>query len=184
MTTNVITGVMGLSLGTAAVWQAGTKIIPVGVVCWETDTNKAKIADGVNLYSQLPYFINTAAALAAGTAANNLLQIGSDGKLPVIDGSKLTGIASAFNLNIITTPTTTAAKNNFYVIKVANALTLPQAPSPGDAIEYANRSGLTTNTILRNGSLIEGLAEDMTVNGLLDSFKLTYIDATLGWIMR
>lgn len=44
-----------VSKGTAAQWAASTSIIPDGIMCVETDTNKAKVGNGTSTYAQLAY---------------------------------------------------------------------------------------------------------------------------------
>jgi hypothetical protein len=85
--------------------------------------------------------------------------------------------------NIITSNVVTAIKANHYILKNTSAttLTLPASPSTGDLVWVTIGNGLNTNIIGRNGSLIRGLAEDMTVNIANTTLQLRYIDSTLGW---
>jgi hypothetical protein len=48
-------GVYTLPHGTADEWNVTTKPPPKGMLAWETDTDKFKVGDGVNPYSNLPY---------------------------------------------------------------------------------------------------------------------------------
>jgi len=48
--------------GTAAQWAATDPTPAIGEPCYETDTNKMKIGDGVTIYSLLPYWPESAAA--------------------------------------------------------------------------------------------------------------------------
>jgi len=66
----------------------------------------------------------------------------------------------------------------------AFTLMLPATPSNGDTVSIFDRKGTfdTNNLILgRNGSLIEGLAENLDCNVEDAAFSLVYVDATTGW---
>lgn len=90
--TQAINGIVCISSGTAASWAAGTQVIPAGVLCYESDTEQAKIGDGVHKYSQLTWFIGSAAKCMAGSGANQLVQLDGNAKLPAVDGSQLINI--------------------------------------------------------------------------------------------
>lgn len=63
-------------------------------------------------------------------------------------------------------------------------VTLPIAPSVGDTIGFADMAGTfasTNLTVLRNGKLIMGLAENMTVSTTNAFFRLSFSGNTYGW---
>jgi len=63
-------------------------------------------------------------------------------------------------------------------------VTLPAAPSLGDRVgisDEASTFSANNLTVARNGSLIQGLAEDLTVDVADASFVLIYSGATTGW---
>jgi len=65
-------------------------------------------------------------------------------------------------------------------------LTLPATPSNGDIVhffDYANTFNTNNLTIARNGSNIEGLAEDMICDVGGSAFSMIYAGATNGWQM-
>ena len=65
-------------------------------------------------------------------------------------------------------------------------MTLPASPSVGDYIIFADYAGtFATNnlTIARNGSNIMADASDLVCNVNYFSGKITYIDATKGWVL-
>lgn len=83
---------------------------------------------------------------------------------------------------------TTAANNSRYVADTTSAaftITLPATPANGDYIELVDAKGTwaTNNlTIARNGSTINGLAQDLVVNVSNVAVSLAYSgDATRGW---
>ncbi len=79
----------------------------------------------------------------------------------------------------------TAEKNKLYVFTTATAyiLTLPASPTNGDTLIVSDRSGLSTNTIARNGELIMGDAQNVVLNTANSSFRITYAAGSLGWVM-
>jgi hypothetical protein len=78
---------------------------------------------------------------------------------------------------------TTAQVNYLYVLTASLTLTLPASPSIGDRIALSNMSGTTTPTVARNGQLIAGLAEDLTIDVLNLSVEFIYSGASQGWII-
>lgn len=66
----------------------------------------------------------------------------------------------------------------------AISITLPASPSIGDTVSVVDMSGtldVRGLSILRGGSRVMGLEEDMTVSTPYISFSLVYSDATYGW---
>ena len=78
---------------------------------------------------------------------------------------------------------TTASKNNLYVLTADLTLTLPASPANGDSIKISNLSGVATCILGRNGSLIMGVAADLTLDTPSASFELIYSGATKGWVI-
>ena len=98
------------------------------------------------------------------------------------DGSGITGVSSDYTVSEIST-NTTAVANNLYVLTASLTLTLPASPSVGDKVAVSNMSGTTTPVVARNGSLILGLAEDLTINVENISVEFIYSGATEGWVV-
>jgi len=78
---------------------------------------------------------------------------------------------------------TTASKNNLYVLTADLTLTLPASPANGDSIKISNLSEVATCILGRNGSLIMGAASDLTLDTPSASFELIYSGATKGWVI-
>lgn len=87
-----------------------------------------------------------------------------------------------YGVNTIST-STTAVKNNLYVLTADLTLTLPALPANGDSIKISNLSGVATCILGRNGSLIMGAAVDLTLDTPSASFELIYSGATKGWVI-
>jgi hypothetical protein len=100
------------------------------------------------------------------------------------DGTNWVNISSGSSLvaSLICSSATDAIKNYLHILAGDCTLTLPLSPSAGDSLAVSNLSGATTCIIARNGSKINGLAENMTVDILNASFQLFYSGATYGWV--
>ena len=94
------------------------------------------------------------------------------------DGSDLTGVGGAGAITLLTS-STTLSSGNVYMINASNTitLTLPASPSTGDAVDILNNTQLI-HDVSRNGSTIQGLSEDMTINITGVSFKIWYTGST------
>lgn len=92
------------------------------------------------------------------------------------------GGGSALTAEVIST-NTTAVKDKLYILTATLTLTLPASPAAGDIVGVSNLSGTTTAVIARNGKLIMSSGEDLTVDVLNASFRLQYINSTIGWLI-
>ena len=88
-------------------------------------------------------------------------------------------------VNIVTgTSQIAAAGNQYYLTNVATTtVTLPSSPSAGDTVWVTVGNGLVDNVVARNGSPIQGLAQDLILNLPYASAQLRYMDATAGWVL-
>lgn len=87
---------------------------------------------------------------------------------------------------IVTGTSVTAVSFGDYTLTntgAGTAVTLPASPNPSDWVNIDNLSGRVDGSLLRNGSNIEGVADDALID-IMGSFRLTYIDATRGWQFR
>lgn len=81
----------------------------------------------------------------------------------------------------------TAAKNRWYMIDTSGGsitMTLPSFAVLGDTIRFLDVAGsFNTNnlTIARNGNVIMGITQDMTVSSQNAANALVYSNATYGW---
>ena len=99
------------------------------------------------------------------------------------------------NLGSVTWDTTaktagfTAVSGNGYFVNTTSGaitVTLPSSPSAGDVVgikDYANTADTNAITIGRNGSNIDGVANDFTITTEGLSALLVYVDATKGWLI-
>jgi hypothetical protein len=86
-------------------------------------------------------------------------------------------------LYIVTGTTQTAVSWGHYSLEnaAASTLTLPAAPGVGDMVWVTVANDRTDNVIARNGLLIMGLAENMTLNDRYAHVALRYFGASKGW---
>jgi len=82
----------------------------------------------------------------------------------------------------------TAVSGNGYFVNTTSGavtVTLPATPSAGDIVgikDYANTADTNNITIARNGSNIQGTANDFVIDTEGRSLFLVYVDATKGWL--
>ena len=92
------------------------------------------------------------------------------------------GGGSDYTVSVIS-GNTTAQKDYLYVATASLTLTLPATPTEGDKVAVSNMSGTTTLIIARNGSNLQGLAEDMTFNVAGYGLQFVYSGASKGWVI-
>ena len=98
-----------------------------------------------------------------------------------------TGEVSWNTTKITADPNTATSGVGYFTDTSSSAfnVTLPASPSAGNVVavaDYANNWGTNNLTILRNGSNIEGSAENFVCNTSGSSITFVYVDATKGWI--
>jgi hypothetical protein len=98
------------------------------------------------------------------------------------------------NIGAITWDTTaktgnfTAVSGNGYFVNTTSGsitVTLPSSPSAGDVVgiaDYANTADTNKIIIARNGSNIQGVADDFDIVKEGGSIVLVYVDGTQGWL--
>ena len=87
-------------------------------------------------------------------------------------------------MNIVTGTTQTAVAGNHYVLTNASTttLTLPFGPNLGDVVWVTVANGLTTNVIARNSQVINGIAQDMTIDSAYAGIQLRFSGESKGWV--
>src|SRR6056300_1714918 len=89
----------------------------------------------------------------------------------------------------IKTSAFTAVSGEGYFVNTTSAavtVTLPASPSVGAIVaikDYANTADTNNITIARNGSNIDGTADDPIISNEGGSVTLVYADATKGWLV-
>ena len=105
-------------------------------------------------------------------------------------GGTISGIDGIVNWDTTAkTANFTAVSPNGYFVNTTSAaitVTLPASPSAGDLVavkDYAFTADTNNITLARNGSNIQGTANDFIINTEGRSVTLIYVDATQGWLL-
>ena len=130
--------------------------------------------------------------VTAATIADNAVDIarlnvsdGSNGQFLKTNGSGTLSFASitagAYTDWAIKTGTYTAVDKDQLIANSGSnfTITLPSSPSPGATVIVKN-VGAGTVTIARNGSNIEGSAQDGTLEST-KGMQIVFVNSTLGW---
>ena len=122
----------------------------------------------------------------------NTITIGASGDtITLACGASQTGFGRTGTVNWDTTAKTasfTAVSGTGYFVNTTSGtvtVTLPATPSAGDIVaisDYAGTSATNNITIARNGSNIEGLAENAVINSTREARTYVYVDGTQGWV--
>lgn len=110
---------------------------------------------------------------ASGLAAGDIVDMVAYGTFTLSNPRK--------NVSVVGTNTNATSGTN-YVLTASLTLTLPASPTVGDWVGVSNLSGTTTCVVGRNGSNIQGLAENLTIDTLNAAVELMYADSTRGWV--
>ena len=132
-------------------------------------------------------------SLPAGVTLSNAGSITNSGTITntgTISGGTITGtIDNQVNWDTTakTAGFTAVAGNGYFVNTTSGAITvtLPATPTAGDLVgikDYANTADTNNITIDRNGSNIQGTANNFTISVAGTSITLIYVDGTQGWV--
>ena len=126
------------------------------------------------------------------THSGSTLTIGKSGDTVSLgSGASASGFtkdgAITWDSSIKTANTSITSGTGFFVDTTSAALTitLPASPSVGNIVgikDYAGTFGTNNLTIARNGSNIQGIANDSLISTNRASVVLVYADATRGWL--
>src|SRR5210317_1301665 len=126
------------------------------------------------------------------SASGSTITLGQSGDTIQLGcGASQTGFGRTGTVDWDTTAKTasfTAVSGNGYFVNTTSGavtVTLPATPSAGDIVsvkDYAYTFATNSLTVNRNGSPIEGLANDMVFNIQSLSITYVYVDSTKGWL--
>lgn len=164
------------------------------VVGLNNKKGEVRLTDGKNVNEAKYISLEAPTTITADTTLTLPNGAGSAGQVLSTDG---TGVLSFINAGgggtewqpVITTNTTAAAGQGFFVNTSGGAvtLTLPLAPSQGDEVafvDYAGTANTNNITIGRNGENIQGSGSDLIINTNRAANTLVYADATQGWLLK
>jgi VCBS repeat-containing protein len=154
------------------VWQSVGSALPNALTIDGTQTLTNKTISGAN--NTLTNIPNNALTNSSITVNGSAVSLG--GSVTIVTGPT----SSAVSTNI-----TMAANNNYFVdTTAARTLTLPASPTLGDTIVIYDATGTaaTNNiTIARNGSNINGVADNAIIDVNQASSIFVYTGSTVGW---
>lgn len=153
-------------------WQSVGTALPNALTTDGTQTLTNKTISGAN--NTLTNIPNNALTNSSITVNGSAVSLG--GSVTIVTGPT----SSAVSSNI-----TMAANNNYFVdTTAARTLTLPASPTLGDTIVIYDATGTaaTNNiTIARNGSNINGVADNAIIDVNQASSTFVYTGAAVGW---
>jgi hypothetical protein len=118
----------------------------------------------------------------------NTLNLGDTGDTINLTGASFNGTSSVIWDTTTKTSAFTAAAGTGYFVDTSSAAitaTLPASPSAGDIVafkDYAATFATNNLTIANNGSKIQGLNGESTIETDRASVVLIYVDSTRGWL--
>ena len=130
--------------------------------------------------------VNSTTITNSGTLTNS----GTITNTGTISGGTISGTIDGsvnWQTTVKTTAFTATAGEGYFcnTTSAAFTVTLPASPSAGDIVgikDYANTADTNNITIGRNGSNIQGVANDYVISTEGLSIVLLYVDATKGWL--
>jgi hypothetical protein len=166
--------------GTVTVGDSGDSVsVSAGVpvtVNGDLKSNALKATDGGSIISQCGTTITLGASGDTVSLASGATQSGF-GRTGTVDWDT-TAKTGSF---------TAVSGNGYFVNTTSGSITatLPATPSAGDIVsfkDYANTFDTNKLVLDRNGSNIDGVANNFEVTAEGQSITLVYIDATRGWV--
>ena len=165
--------------------MALTKVTKSGLA--DNSVDAAKLVDGTVVAADINDGTITNAKLAGSIAnaklANSSITVNGTA---VALGSSTSVLAFAWQ-SVVTSNTTMVSGRGYFVNTTGGAITmtLPASPSAGDYVaikDYAATFQTNNLTIARNGSNIQGNANNSALSTTRASVVLVYVDATKGWL--
>jgi hypothetical protein len=138
-----------------------------------TNLTTSQVAEGTNLY-----YTDEKAQDAAGALTTNAVEVG----LQVTYNDSNNRLEYRNWIPTITTTSKNLSINELCsVITAGRTLTLPPSPSVGDKVIVAVQNDDKDTVINRNGELIMGLAENITLNFNYPAITMVFVGGSIGW---
>ena len=120
-------------------------------------------------------------AVANNTAA--IVGPGADGTFLTADSQVGVGVTWKTLYDVTTTSSNKTLINREFCAVTSNnlSISLPSNPQPGWIVVINNTGSFSNTTVLRNGSNIMGLSENMIIDLSYSSINFVYVNNSLGW---
>lgn len=164
--TGVYDNALEVAANTAAVAaNAALAALAAGATLWVSGTT---YAIGDRCYSPANGLVYRRLTAGAGTTD------------PSADGTNWQIVQVSPPVITVSATTQTAVAGYQYTLTnvAATTVTLPAAPAVGDKVIVKAANGLETNVVDRNGSTIEGVAENMTIDSAFAVVNLQYLNGS------
>ena len=122
--------------------------------------------------------LGTSATLNAGTSANNVVQLDSSAKLPAVDGSQLTGLATSTLLGTLSTTSGSSVSLNSLDLSSYKFLKIICNNVAGQSYHSLRIQSIIASMITDQGSSIWGIYTICLSNGVYSSSLSTSISTT------
>lgn len=150
-----------------------------GQLWYDTSTSELKV------YSGSAWVVTGGTGGGGGTGyMGSTGYTGSRGAVGFMGSAGLPGVGGATAPFVLVTGNTQVAVENYhYALTNAQAttVTLPSSPVLGDQVTITVANGRIDNVVVRNGSNIMALADNVTLNIANSTTSLRYINTNLGW---
>lgn len=160
-----------------------TQLLQVGLTSTQTFVVTSTGSVGVNTLrpqGQLQVGIGTSTFIVTGIGSVGVGTINPSHNLHIFGNSRFEKVA----ISSITTQFQVMETGYAYVYYSGiTSFTLPPSPTVGSTVRVINRSGITTAIILRNGSNIMGVADDLQFDELNGTYSFTYANDSDGWVL-
>jgi len=169
--------------------QADSGSLLLGELGLATDTKHVFVGDGVSKIMVGKAIVDVISNRPSAAIAGRLFLASDENKLYVDTGSSWinttgTGSSSSWSLKTGSYSASSGDKLNLDSSGGVFTITLPASPSAGDEIDFndvGNYCNTNNITVSRNGNKINSLSEDLVINSDGVSFKLIYVNSTIGW---
>lgn len=179
-------------------WTSINPTLASAELGYETDTNKFKVGDGTTPWNSLGYMIvidNATQTLTNKSISGstntftNIPNVSLSNSSVTLNGQNVAlganvALGSWSSVSVNSNITLTRNYNHFVDTSAARTLTLPASPSAGDELRIFDVTGssATNNiTVARNGSNINGVADNLTIDANYAGVILIYLNASYGW---
>jgi len=154
--------------------------VPLQAILLIEDSGEWEIHD-VGAY----FNVTSTQIVSTGTTLASIVGGSTNVKISFTTGGVAQSAATYNTKKPVSYPFTAVAQDEVMVdSSVARTVTLPTTPTIGQRVkvdDFGNNSGIANITVGRNGSNIDSVASDFTINANGVWVEFIYVDSTVGW---